>query len=71
MSAMPGPMLPSRLSVWKLAHRIEALARHAKELADAETGADLQLALARLDAMRALLGVPVEQACRNGEGESA
>jgi len=64
-------MLPSRLSVWKLAHRIEALARHAKELADAEAGADLQLALAKLDAMRALLGVPVEQAFSDSEGGRA
>jgi len=71
VSAMPGPMLPSRLSVWKLAHRIEALARHAKELADAEAGADLQLALAKLDAMRALLGVPVEQAFSDSEGGRA
>lgn len=56
MSAMPGPVLPSRLSVWKLAHRIEARARHAKELSADGPCADLQLALGEIDAMRALLG---------------
>lgn len=56
MSAMPGPILPSRLDVWKLAHRLEAMARHAKELADTQSGADLQCAVQKLNAMRALLG---------------
>lgn len=56
MSAMPGPILPSRLDVWKLAHRIEAMARHAKELADKRSDADLTAALVKFDAMRALLG---------------
>ena len=56
MSAMPGPILPSRLDVWRLAHRIEAMARHAKELADKRSDADLTVALAKIDAMRALLG---------------
>lgn len=56
MSAMPGPILPSRLDVWKLAHRIEAMARHAKELADKRSDADLTVALGKFDAMRALLG---------------
>ncbi|MBL4641560.1 MAG: hypothetical protein JKX86_07035 [Verrucomicrobiales bacterium] len=71
MSAMPGPILPSRLSIWKLAHRIEALARHAKELAEVDSGADLRLALARVDAMRALLGVPIDLACRDSESGPA
>ena len=71
MSAMPGPILPSRLSIWKLAHRIEALARHAKELAEVDSGADLRLALARVDAMRALLGAPIDLACQDSESGPA
>lgn len=56
MSEMPGPVLPSRLDVWKLAYRIEGLARHAKELTSNDRRGDLQLALKQMDAMRALLG---------------
>ncbi|WP_306089224.1 hypothetical protein [Qipengyuania flava] len=56
MSALPGPVLPSRLEVWKQAHRIEAMARHAKELASEGSGADLQAALQKIEGMRAVLG---------------
>ena len=61
MSALPGPVLPSRFNVWKLAHRIEGLARHAKELSADGPCADLQLALQRVDAMRALLNCPLAE----------
>lgn len=69
MSAMPGPILPSRLDVWKLAHRLEAMARHAKELADKRSDADLTVVLAKLDAMRALLG-PSSSASGDESGAS-
>lgn len=61
MSALPGPVLPSRLDVWKLAHRIEGLARHAKELSADGPSADLQLALQRVESMRALLNCPLAE----------
>lgn len=56
-SELPGPVLPSRAEVWCKAHRIEALARHAKELSADGPHADLHLALQQIDAMRAELGV--------------
>ncbi len=55
---MPGPVLPSRLELWKIAHRIEAMARHAKEMADASSQVELTAVLSKFDAMRALLGEP-------------
>lgn len=66
VSEMPGPLLPSRIDVWKLAFRIEGLARHAKELAADGPHADLHLALKEIETMRALLGSGLPQPAAEG-----
>ncbi len=58
-----GPVLPSRLAVLAQARELKALADRAVEFSGSGPTADLTLALAQLERMRAVLGVKEEAAC--------
>lgn len=57
-----GPRLPSRFEVYRTANELARLAQVAREYSGAGRSVDLPLALRQLDAARAVLGVPSQEA---------
>jgi hypothetical protein len=61
-----GPALPPRVAVHVLAGDLLRAAQRARELSSTGPGADLRLAVAELERMRAMLGPSAEAAMSGG-----